>query len=196
MVAGAIVRGLLGAGVLAGLLFALPGCAGAVGQSPADTLAQAHAGIHVYHRPAPEIAAAVRAELAAEGFSLDSASDDRLIATQWSWPLDEDQLASQGERYVVLVRRLTAQHCRVEAMKLKVWIGGLETYHPLKPATGGGSRGGAAGTSALGPGLSPLALGTPTYARDFQFELALLRRVDPADARRVEETVRAELAHR
>jgi hypothetical protein len=189
MVARAILRGM----VTAGLLCALPACA--TGPSLADKLVQAHAGIHVYHYAAPEVAAAVRAELSAEGFTLDPASDDRVISTQWSWPLEDDHFASQGERYVVLVRRLTPHHCRIEAVKFKMWTGGLETYHPLSP-TRNDAKGGSPTTNSMGPGLSTVVMGTPTYARDFQFELSLLRRVDPTGAQRIEETARAELARR
>ena len=92
MVGRAIVRAV----VAAGLLWALPGCAGITGQSRRDELTQAHAGSHVYHRSAPEIAAAVRSELEARMFTLDVESDDRLIRTQWSW----------------LCRFDTAQRCR------------------------------------------------------------------------------------
>ncbi len=186
-----VARAILRAVVAAGLLCALCTLAGCARSSPGDVLVQAHAGIHVYHRSAPEVAAAVRAELEARGFTLDPTSDDQLIGTQWRWPLEDEQFVSQGERYVVLVKRLTAHHCRVEAVKLTLWTGGLETYHPLKPRNGGGGS-----TSGVGRGLSPLAMGTPTIARDFRFEWGLLRRVDPTDALRIEDTVRAELAHR
>jgi hypothetical protein len=187
-----VVRAILRAVVAAGLFLVLPGCAGA---SLGAKLEQAHAGVHVYHRPAPEVAAAVRAELAANGFTLDPASDDRLISTQWSWPLEDDQFVSQGERYVVLVKRLTAHHCRVEAVKFTMWTGGLETYHPLSPLRNG-SKNGNPNTVSYGKGLSPLLMGTPTVGRDFGFEWALLRRVDPIDASRIEATVQTELAHR
>jgi hypothetical protein len=190
MVGRAILRGM----VAVGLLGALSGCAGALGSSPSKKLEQAHAGTHVYHRPAPEVAAAVRAELEAEGFTLDPVSDDRLVSTQWSWPLEDEQFVSQGERYVVVVRRLTAHFSRVEAVKFTMWTGGVETYHPLKPLRN--DKGTNANTVSYGKGLSPLLMGTPTYARDFQFEWALLRRVDPLDARRIEDTVHAELARR
>lgn len=164
------------------LLATSSGCIGR--RADRETLLHAQAAVHVYHRPAPEVAAAVRALLVEKGFALTPSSNDMWLRTQWKRTIDDDEFASFRERYVVFVKRLTAHHCRVEAARFTLTTVGMETYHPLSMSKPDGQH--SQGTASYGAGLLPLAAGPRTGQRDTAFEWDLLRRVDPTGAHWIE----------
>lgn len=108
---------------------ALDGCAR--GADPLLALL-GEARAHVYHRPAPELRAAVQAELLAEGYTVEPTSDDGLVGTGWKMLIDGRELGTFRDRDVALVKRLTAHHCRVEAMRMTMSTLGSDTGHPLE----------------------------------------------------------------
>jgi hypothetical protein len=188
-----MVTRLLSQLVLAGALLA-PATGCAPGKPPVAALVEARAAAHVYHRPAPEVAGEVEALLKARGFQLSPIHRGQLITTQWKSLIDDEQFATSQERYVILVKRLTAHYCRVQAVRLSASTLGMETYHPT--STRGDSRAVNTNDADYGRGLSPLAVGPPTYRRDPSFEWDLLRRVEPATAQRIETDARTALARR
>jgi hypothetical protein len=175
--------GLLVAGALSA---ASVGCVDT--QRQAERALHLQAEAHVYHRPAPEIAEEVRRLLVGRGFALTAASDDHFVRTQWKRIIDDDEFASVRERYVVLVKRLTDHHCRVEAVKFTVTTVGMETYHPMSMSKPDGSS--SQNTATYGKGVMPLAMGPRGYARDPDLEWELLRHVDAPKARRLEAEAR------
>ena len=170
--------------LLAGVLLATnAGCAGAGlrRQQAIETEAIAH----IYHRPAPDVAAEVRRLLSDTGFSLTPDSDDTFVRTQWKAVIEDDEVASLYERYVIRVKRLTPHYSRVVAMKVSLTTVGMETYHPLRLSQRGARNGGGSGK-----GLWPLPMGPPVLSRDGAFEWALLERVEETNAQRIEASIR------
>lgn len=165
------------------LIAGLAGCAG--GRPTADALAEARTGMYVYHRPAAEVRAEVQALLREEGFTLVPTDDGPFVHTQWKRIFGDEDFATTSVRYVVLVKRLTAHHCRVEAMRLVRNTIGMETYHPQRPDNP--SKGGNADTKVYGKGEVPLAAGPRTHTRDLALEWKLLQRLEPQRAHRIHE---------
>src|ERR1700753_1939426 len=86
-----------------GVLLAMnAGCAGQ--ELRRQQVLGAQAATHVYHRPAPELVAKGRRLLSDTGFVLALQSDDTCVRTQWKVVIDDDEFASLGERYVVMVK--------------------------------------------------------------------------------------------
>jgi hypothetical protein len=177
------------AGRSLGLLAALVALAGGAGCAPGPeakvpVALLAQAGAHVYHRPAPEILDAVRAELVAEGYTVEPGSTDGLLRTGWKMLIDGREFATFRDRYVVYVKRLSPHHCRVEAVRVTLSTLGVDTGHPLKMLVPAGVNSKTNSTSIFGEG--PVRPAVPRgVARDFAFEWRLLARVEPDRAQRL-----------
>lgn len=183
------LAGLFAVAAACSLAFATAACAPAPAADARLALVQARAGAHVYHRPAPEIAAAVRAELSAEGYALLAEEQDGLVRTEWRYLIDGKEFATVRDRYLVLVKRLSPQHCRVEAVRIAMSTLGAESskpYHLMVPPDIADRY---VSTNILGWGDNRASV-PQRYSRDLAFEWRLLRRADPEGAARLEESVR------
>jgi hypothetical protein len=94
----------------------------------------------------------------------------------------------------VVVHRLTREHSRVTAVRLRVGASGLGLWRPRARLQGDGI-GRNINTVQLGKTGSALPMGKARAARDLDFEWELLRRVEPARARQIGSRVEYELAH-
>lgn len=144
----------------------------------------ARAGTFVYHRPAPEVRAAVQAELSAEGYTVSPESGDGLLRTDWKMLIDGREFATFRDRYVVLVKRLTDHHCRVEAVRITMSTLGADTGHPLKMFVPADVNSKTNSYSIFGEGLARPAV-PRGIERDLAFEWRLLARVEPSAAGRI-----------
>ncbi|MEO7330950.1 MAG: trypsin-like serine protease [Minicystis sp.] len=150
-------------------------------------LLELHVSGHVYHHPQEEVIAAATRILGERGFRVPPASEG-VIRTDWRGILEDEEFATAYERYVIQIKRLTKEHCRVQAVKLTYASVGMETYHPTSSYKRDGS-GRTVNTVNNGKGWQGLTMGAPGYGRDFDFEWLLLRQVEPARARLLEGTV-------
>lgn len=166
-------------------LLAVSGCAASSSEARRQTLLEARAGAHVYRRPAPEVATAVRAELEAEGYHLLAAEEDGLLRTEWKFLVDGAEFATARDRYVVLVKRLTARHCRVEAVRVSLSTLGSESAKPYHMMVPPGIAQKYVSTTIAGVGDARPAV-PRVMKRDLSFEWRVLRRADPEGARRLD----------
>lgn len=111
-----------------------------------------------------------------------------MLRTEWRAILDDEEFATAYERYVIQVKRLTKEHCQVQALKVSVSSVGMETHHPLTQYKRDGS-GRNVNNVTNGKGRTGLLMGKPGYGRDFELEWQLLRRIEPERARLLESTV-------
>jgi hypothetical protein len=157
------------------------GCAPVARPLPPALLEEA--GTHVYHRPARDVRAAVQAELASEGYVVAPVSDDGLVRTDWKMLVDGREFATFRDRYVVLVKRLTPHHARVEAMRITMSTLGSDFTKPLHmfvPADVN-DKTPSFGVYGEGPERASMPYGV---ARDLAFEWRLFARLEPERARR------------
>jgi len=143
----------------------------------------AEAGTHVYHRPAPELLAAVQAELADEGYVVGPVMEDGLVRTDWKMLIDGREFATFRDRYVVLVKRLTAHHSRVEAVRITMSTLGSDFTRPLHMFVPAGVNARTPSFTVYGDGPAKPAV-PRGVARDLAFEWRLYARLEPARARR------------
>ena len=99
-------------------LIALFGLTGGCAGSLPDRLLDARTGAYVFHHPAPVVESTARALLNDNGFYLIAVDKGGIIRTSWRPVIDDDQFATTFERYVIVIKRLTPEHCRVEAIKI------------------------------------------------------------------------------
>jgi hypothetical protein len=164
------------------------GCAGSVTE-----LQRARTSAYVFHHPAPDVESAVRKLLKDGGFIVLDADRPGIVRTEWRAILDDEQFATQYERYIIVVQRLTREHCRVAALKFSLATLGMETAHPQSVGNGKDTN---ANTVTYGKGKSPLLFGDPTARRDLDLEWSLIAREEPAGARLVRSQIDWQLAHR
>jgi hypothetical protein len=175
-------------------LIALALCAltlGCAGTSRAQLL-ELHVSSHVYHRPQSEVIAAATKLLGEQGFRLKPFNNGNMLRTEWRGILEDEEFATAYDRYLVQIKRLSPEHCRVQAVKVSVSSVGMETYHPTTSYKRDGS-GRNVNNVNNGKGREGLQMGKPGYGRDLDFEWLLLRRVEPERARLLEGTVDWEL---
>jgi hypothetical protein len=167
------------------------GCAG----SMTDRLQHARTSTYVFHHPAPDVESAARQLLKDGGFEVLDADRPGIVRTEWRAVIDDEQFATEYERYIIVVQRLTREHCRVAALKVSLATLGMETEHPHS-VTGKGGTGTNVNTVNYGKGKSPLLIGSPTARRDLDLEWRLIAREEPAGARLVQSQIAWLLAHR
>jgi hypothetical protein len=165
------------------------GCAGSM--DPAR-LQHERTSAYVFHHPAPDVEAAVRKLLQDGGFVLLDADRPGIVRTKWRAILDDEQFATEYERYIVVVQRLTNEHCRVGALKLSLATLGMETMHPQSYS----GKGTNMNTVSYGKGKSPLLIGSPTARRDLDLEWSLITRKEPERARLMKSQIAWEIANR
>lgn len=147
---------------------------------------------YVFHHPAPDVESAARKLLKEGGFVLLDADRPGIVRTKWRAIMDDEQFATAYERYIVVVQRLTNEHCRVGALKLSLATLGMETMHP----TSYSGKDGNMNTVHYGKGKSPLLIGSPTAQRDLDLEWSLITRKEPEGARLVQSQIAWQLANR
>jgi hypothetical protein len=160
---------------------------GCAGTSRAQLL-DLHVSGYVYHRPQAEVIAAATRLLAEQGFRLKPLNNGGMLRTEWRGILEDEEFATAYDRYLIQIKRLTPEHCRVQAVKVSVSSVGMETYHPTTTYKGDGN-GRNVNNVNNGKGREGLLMGKPGYGRDLDFEWQLLRRVEPERARLLEGTV-------
>ena len=167
------------------------GCAG----SMPERLLKARTGAYVFHHPAPDVESTARALLTDCGFHLIAADQGGIIRTSWRPIIDDEQFATTYERYIVVVKRLSPEHCRVEAIKLSVSTLGMETAHPysLSKNVATGRNG---NNSTYGKGKAALPMGKPSVSRDLDMEWKIISRKEPERARLVQSDIAWLVAHR
>ena len=176
-------------------LLALLACTGGCAGSMPERLLQARTGAYVFHHPASDVESAARALLTDDGFYLIAADKGGVVRTTWRPIIDDEQFATTYERYIIVIQRLTNEHCRVEAVKLSMSTLGLETAHPHTESTNVGvGRNG--NNSTYGKGKDALALGDPAVRRDLEMEWKLIARAEPDRARLVQSDIAWLVAHR
>jgi hypothetical protein len=165
------------------------GCAGTM----TDRLQKARTSAYVYHHSAPDVEATVRQLLKDRGFEVLAADRPGIVRTEWRSILADEQFATEYERYIVVVDRLTSQHCRVAAMRVSLATLGMETAHPQAVSSGKDQN---INTANYGKGTSPLLIGAPNARRDLDFEWKVIQSEEPERARVVESQISWQLAHR
>ncbi|MFO0756659.1 MAG: hypothetical protein U0359_09220 [Byssovorax sp.] len=171
--------------LLLGLALFVLGCAG----TSRTQLLEAHVSSHVYHHPQADVVSAATSMLTEMGFRV-FPFDGSVLRTNWHGLLDDEEFATAYDRYVIQIKHLSPQHCRVQAVKLSYASVGMETYHPQSQYKPDGNRN--VNNVTNGKGVVGLPMGKPSYTRDFDFEWRLLRRVEPERARLLEGTVDSE----
>ena len=96
---------------------------------------------------------------------------------------------------MIVIHRLTREHCRVQAIKLSYSSVGMETEHPHTLFKRDGVSA-TVNTATYGKGKSPLPMGPPTVRRDLDLEWKLIAREEPERARLVRSQIDWLLAHR
>jgi len=175
------------------LLTALALVSGCAGSMP-ERLREAWTGAYVFHHPAPDVESAVRKLLEDGGFQLLDAYKGGIVRTTWRPIIDDDEFATAFERYIVVIQRLSPEHCRVAAIKISVSTLGMETAHPHTQSKGDGN-GRNENTITYGKGNVPLPLGTPAVRRDLDLEWRLIARAEPERARLVQSDIDWMVAH-
>jgi hypothetical protein len=176
------------------LITALALVSGCAGSMP-DRLREARTGAYVFHHPAPDVESTARALLEDDGFHLKPARQSGIVRTEWKPIIDDEQFATTFERYVVVIKRLSPEHCRVEAIKMSVSSLGMETAHPHGMAKNDGNPRNE-NTATYGKGSVPLRMGPPVARRDLDLEWKLIARKEPERARRVQSDIDWLIAHR
>ena len=164
------------------------GCAG----SMTARLQQERTSAYVFHRPAPDVEATARRLLKDSGFVVLDADRPGIVRTKWRAILDDEEFATEYERYIIVVQRLTREHCRVGALKLSLSTLGMETAHPHSYS----GKGTNMNTVSYGKGKSPLPIGSPLTRRDLDFEWRLITHEEPEGARLVQSQIAWLSAHR
>ena len=167
------------------------GCAGSI----PERILQARTGAYVFHHPAPDVESAARKLLEDKGFYLIAADRGGIIRTTWRAIIDDDQFATSSERYVIVIQRLTREHCRIEAIKMSASTLGMETAHPHTESKNE-AVGRNGNTSTYGKGKDALPLGDPTVRRDLELEWELITLAEPERAKLVQSDVAWLVAHR
>jgi hypothetical protein len=176
-------------------LFALLALTGGCAGSMPDRLLQARTGAYVFHHSAPDVESKARALLEDKGFYLLAAYKGGIIRTTWRPIIDDDQFATTFERYVIVIQRLTSEHCRIEAIKMSMSTLGMETAHPhTESKNEGAGRNGT--TSTYGKGKDALPLGDPAVRRDLELEWELIAKAEPERAKLVQSDIAWLVAHR
>jgi hypothetical protein len=176
------------------LITALALTTGCAGSMDPDRLKHARTSAYVYHHPAPDVEAAARKLLKDGGFVVLNADRPGLVRTKWRALLDDEQFATEYERYIIVVQRLTREHCRVEALRLTVATFGMETAHPHYISDG--SKDTKPNTVNYGKGKSPLLFGSPSARRDLDLEWSLITHQEPDRAQLVQSEIAWQIAHR
>ena len=156
-------------------------------------LQRARTSAYVFHHPAPDVESAARKLLKDGGFVVLDADRPGIVRTKWRAVLDDEQFATAYERYIIVVQRLTREHCRVAALKVSLATLGMETAHPHSVGNGKDTN---VNTVTYGKGKSPLLIGEPTARRDLDLEWTLIAREEPEGARLVRSQIEWQLAHR
>jgi hypothetical protein len=164
------------------------GCAGSL--NPAR-LQQERTSAYVFHHSAPDVESTVRKLLKEDGFVLLDADRPGIVRTKWRAILDDEQFATEYERYIIVVQRLTNEHCRVGALKLSLATLGMETMHP----TSYSGKGINMNTVNYGKGKSPLLIGSPLVRRDLDLEWSLIAHKEPEGARLVQSQIAWQIAN-
>lgn len=172
-------------------LLALAGCA----TSMPERLLQARTGSYVFHHSAQDVESKARALLEDKGFYLIAADKGGIIRTTWRPIIDDDEFATTFERYVIVIQRLTKEHCRIEAIKLSASTLGMETAHPHSESKNE-AVGRNGNTSTYGKGKSALPLGDPALRRDLEMEWEIITQAEPDRARLVQSDIAWLVAHR
>jgi hypothetical protein len=160
------------------------GCAGSIG---ADRLKHARTSAYVFHHPAPDVESTARQLLKDGGFVVLDADRPGIVRTKWRAVVDDEQFATEYERYIIVVQRLTREHCRVGALKISFATLGMETAHPHYISDG--SKDNKPNTVSYGKGKSPLLIGSPTARRDLDLEWSLITHQEPDRARLVQSEI-------
>ena len=176
------------------LITALALTTGCAGSMDAGRLQQARTSAYVFHHPAPAVESTARKLLKDGGFVLLDADRPGIVRTKWRAVIDDEQFATEYERYIIVVQRLTKEHCRVGALKISVATLGMETAHPHYISDG--SKDNKANTVTYGKGKSPLLIGSPAARRDLDLEWNLIRHQEPDGARLVQSQIAWQIAHR
>lgn len=158
-----------------------------------DRLQKARTSSYIYHHSAPDVEATVRQLLKDRGFEVLAADRPGIVRTEWRSILADEQFATEYERYIVVVNRLTSEHCRLAAMRVSLATLGMETAHPQAVSSGKDQN---ITTTTYGKGTSPLLIGAPNARRDLDFEWKIILSEEPERARVVESQISWQLAHR
>jgi hypothetical protein len=178
------------------LLLALAS-AGCAARSKRAVMIDSYAGAYIHHHSAKEMVAVVERMLKERGFDVLPTQQGEAVRTEWKNHLGDEEFATAVERYIVVVHRLTKEHSRVTAIRLRFSTAGMETYHPRTPLKNDGKgQGHSVNTANYGKGWKPLMIGKPVKTRDLAFEWELIRRLDPNRARQIESMVDFELGRR
>jgi len=162
-------------------------CAG-----PMADLKHAQTSAYVFHHSAPDVEAAARQLLKDRGFEVLAANGTGIVRTEWHAVLDDQQFATEYERYIIGVQRLTHEHCRIAALKISLATLGMETAHPHSVGNGKDTNN---NTASYGAGTSPLLVGAPTVRRDLDIEWSLIAYEEPDRARDVQSRIAWLSAH-
>jgi hypothetical protein len=104
------------------------GCASSA--SLTERMQHARTSEYVFHHSAPDVESTVRQLLKEEGYVVLDVDRPGIVRTKWRALLDDEQFATEYARYIIVVQRLTSEHCRVGALKLSMATFGMETAHP------------------------------------------------------------------
>lgn len=146
-------------------------------------------------RPAPHVKQGARALLADHGLRLRAADDSGTIRTRWRPILDDAEFVTAFEKYIVVVKRLSSEHCRITAMTLSVSTPGMETAHPHDTSKNV-AVGRTENTNTYGKGKNALPIGTPAVRRDLDLEWKLIALEEPERAKLVQSDIAWLVAHR